>query len=133
MKKRVILTVLMLHIILLLSACSGNEVVSYVETPSPSITGTWNLVQASGTISGQNYTEIMDLIKQTNGQYTLSFKDNGTVTSAFLINGEVSFSSVKNYSIDGNKITIGNSILEFSLSADTLTFQDSNASLKFTR
>ena len=132
MKKKNYLLILMAILLVVLTACGGKDK-DPDPTPAPTLTGSWELVSASGTSDGLNYATMLEQTKNNNGSYVLTFTNDKKVDIKMTSNGEELFSDTKEYSQDGNKLIIGGETKQIELTTSTLTIKDENATLTFNR
>lgn len=122
MKKMISLISLLMVLVLVLTACGGG---------GGSIEGTWKLTGGSGEGLGNDFTQALQMITSMGGSLTMTFK-NGKVTLDMSILGQ-SQQEESTYKVNGNKLEIEGSSVEFTIKGNTLTMSADGTSMTFER
>ncbi|MBR4359567.1 MAG: hypothetical protein IKP32_03010 [Clostridia bacterium] len=123
MKKTICLISLLMVLVLVLTACGGGG--------GGSIEGTWKLTGGGGDGIGNDFTQALQMINSMGGSVTMTF-NNGKLTMNMNLLGQTQQEETT-YKINGNKLEVEGSTLDFSINGNTLTLTGEGASMTFTR
>lgn len=123
MKKTLCLISVLMAMVLLLTACGGGG--------SGSVEGTWALTDAKGEGIGDEFTQGMQLIKSMGGSVVMKLNGGKLTISLSFMGQEQSEEST--YKINGNKLEIDGSAIDYSVNGNTLTLSADGVSLIFNR